>query len=153
MAIMEDSDPRLLTFSQAQGYEKSPRLLDLEELGDDARRQLGDLFHTNLPRRTGPDIYGRELEGPWRAIALELHLYYWKRPFEEFRRCPGLIRDQCKDVVLSEDIPFNKVFDFLQMIMRHPQCPRGFISQVQKNFDRCRLAYFIDTNGPQQFFP
>ena len=150
---MEDADPRTLTFSQAQGYEEPPRLLALEELGDAARRQLGDLFYTNLPGRTGPDSYARELEGPWRAIALELHLYYWKRPLEEFYGRPRTFLNQCKDVVLCEDIPFNKVFDFLQMIMRHRQCPSGFVDQVQNIFERCRLAYFIDTNGPPTILP
>ena len=153
MPNVENSDPRVLTFSQAQGYEEPPRLLALEKLSDDTRRLLGDLFYTNIPRRTGPHTYARELEGHWRAIALELHRFYWKRPFEEFDRHPRVFLDQCKDVVLQGDIPFNEVFDFLQMIMRHRQCPPGFIRQVQKIFERCRLAYFIDTIGSPTIFP
>lgn len=153
MAIMEDADPQVLSFSQAQGYEEPPRLLDLEELGDDARRLLSDLFYTNIRTITGPFTIAHELEERWRAIALELHRYFWKRPLEDFSGSPRAFLNQCKNVVLSKDIPFNEVFDFLQMIMRHRQCPQEFISQVQKIFERCRLAYFIDTNGPPTILP
>ena len=153
MAIMEDTDPRVPTFSQTQGYEEPPRLLALEELGDDARRLLGDLFYTNIRTRTGPFTIAHELEEPWRAIALELHRYYWKRPLEDYYGSPGAFLNQCKDVVLGEDIPFNEVFDFLQMIMRHRRCPFGFVDQVQNIFERCQLAYFIDTNGPPTILP
>ena len=57
------------------------------------------------------------------------------------------------DGILKEEWPFNKVFDFLQMVMRHPDCPSVFIDGVKEVFERCQLAYYVDTGEPPTIIP
>ena len=41
---------------------------------------------------------------------------------------------------------FNKVFDLLLAIMRHPKCPPLFTAAVGLEFRKCRLAYVVDVD-------
>ena len=59
MTESETLSPRNLTFSQAQGYEDLPSLLALEELSDDARRELWDLLYIYIKGNTGTGGYAR----------------------------------------------------------------------------------------------
>ncbi len=144
----ERLDPRNLTFSQAQGYEGLPGPLALEELSSDARHRLWDLLYIYLRRSSG----GGHLGVNWRAIAAELHREFLEIPLEEFRgtidEFLGIYRYQ-----ILEDLEFNKVFDVLQIIMRHPKCPSEFTVEVKALFEYCQLAYCVDTNGPPTIFP
>ena len=57
-----------------------------------------------------------------------------------------------KDLILH-DPEFNRVFDLFQMIMRHAACPPQFTAGAASVFERCRLAYLIDTNRPATILP
>lgn len=76
----ERVDPRNLTFSQAQGYENLPGPLALGELSPDARLRLWDLVYVFVRSSSAYSYLGSD----WRAIALDLHCEFLKRPLEEF---------------------------------------------------------------------
>ena len=44
--------------------------------------------------------------------------------------------------------PCNKVFDLIQFVLRHRQCPPEFVREMQHTFSECRLAYRIDLARP-----
>ena len=60
----------------------------------------------------------------------------------------------CKDFRRSiDEPPLNKVFDLIQFVLRHPQCPREFSRQMKRTFEKCRLAYTIDSGPPPTILP
>ncbi len=145
--------PRTLTFSQTQGYEVLPSLLALEELSDDARRELWDLLYVHTGSDPAFSFPTKILEGVWLEIAIALHREFRKRPLEDFDASVFSFQWFCKEAIFEGEQPFNKVFDILQIIMRHPRCPVGFVERVQAIFVNNRMAYYVDVNGPATIFP
>lgn len=91
--------------------------------------------------------------GPeWARIFRILHRNHWGRPLDEFPRNAGTLVKMYREVVLRGS-PFNQVFDLLQMIMRHSECPRQFTLGVARVFQECRLAYVVDTRKPPTILP
>lgn len=149
----ENLDPRNLTFSQAQGYEALPGPLALEELSRDARRELWDLLYKYVIQFSGLDLSRvRRLTGDWRSIARTLHSEILKSPLDQFDSRTQSFSDNYRALILRT-LPFNRVFDLLQIIMRHDHCPPEFVMEVKVVFERCRLAYLVDTNGPPTILP
>ena len=153
MTNNDESDPKNLTFSQAQGYGELPGPLALEEISDEARVRLWDLLDSSAWR----EVYIREealfweWQAQWGQVFMGLHRDFLVRPMDGF---PGA-RDsaaQYRNLILHE-LPFNKLFDLLQMIMRHPSCPREFTVGVGAIFEQCRLAYLVDTKRPATILP
>ena len=146
-------DPRTLTFSQTQDYEVLPSPLALEELSDDARRELWDLLYVHTGSDPGFSFPTKILEGVWLEIAIALHREFCKRPLEDFNPSVFSFQWFCKEAIFEGEQPFNKVFDILQIIMRYPRCPVGFVERVQAIFSNNRMAYYVDVNGPATIFP
>ena len=149
----ERIDPRNLTFSQAQGYEDLPGPLALEELGSDARRRLWDLLYLNVEGASpsvGGITYG--IRGDWAVVVIDLQREFLKRTVEQLTTSRSDFLSSYRRGILN-DFEFNKVFDLLQFIMRHPSCPGEFTPAVKFIFEDCQLAYFVDTNEPPTIFP
>ena len=144
----ESIDSRHPTFSQAQGYEDIPGPLALEELSSDARRRLWNLLYTSVKEASpvGP------LRNDWLEMALGLHNEFLRVPVDEFSPDHTDFLNIYKNRILA-GLEFNRVFDLLQMIMRHKDCPPGFTEGVKGIFERCQLAYCVDTNGPPIILP
>ena len=146
-------DPRKLTFSHAQGYEPIPGPLALGELSEEARRELWDLltifaWHSNSgshPSNWATDYH-------WREVFQTLHRDFLMKPRDEFDHNASVIVGLYKSLILYE-LPFNKVFDLFQMIMRHLLCPVDFTAEVAAIFRECRLAYVVDTRRPATILP
>ena len=143
----EELDPRNVTFSQAQGYEALPGPLALGEISKEARTKLWDLLaHT---------AWEPPLRSPffrWEPIFVELHLDLLKLPKDEFNADNNKLYGEYRALILDR-LPFNRVFDLFQMIMRHPRCPPTFTTGVAEIFVRCRLAYVVDIAKPATILP
>ena len=145
-------DPRYLTFSQAQGYEELPRPLKLEELNDDARARLWSLLYFDVSRKRKDLRLGRfHLGGEWPSILGSLHISFHNLPLDEFDMNFERFVQGYKPFFLTE--PFFRVFDLLQAIMRHRECPRDFTQAVAQFFEHGRLAYVVDTSNPVTIYP
>ena len=144
----EDSrDPQKLTFSQAYGYEELPGPLQLEELSAEARTKLWSmLYYCVHTTRSGSFVDGR-----WENILQMLHLHFHVLPLDEFNDKFLYFTNVYKPFFMSQK--FNRVFDLLQTIMRHQQCPNDFIKSVAIVFEQCRLAYVLDTRPPVTIYP
>ena len=150
-------DARELSFSHAQGYEDVPGPLKLEELPRDARTQMWNLFFEHIRRstRTVKDSLGvftsTLLASPWDDILLAKHRHLDRGPLDEWNPEFSGIRQSLREYL--ENRPFNKVFDLIQFVMRHPECPRALIKQMKATFAECRLAYTIDVEPPPTIIP
>ena len=146
MTNNEGLDTRRLTFSQAQGYEGLPQPLALGEISYEARFKLWDLLFLSAWHN------GSWNDKPWISIFLYLNRSFWLRPFDEFTTSEEKNIEMYRHSIL-EDLPFNKIFDLFQMIIRHPECPREFTLGVAGIFKECRLAYVVDTQGTPTILP
>ncbi len=155
MNAQEDVDPEYLTFSQAQGYEKIPGPLALGEISGAARIKLWNLFvggpHNAFVSHTLWDS-PQDLEDRWQSIFQMLHEDFLHRPMDEFPSKISQLVQTYREAILHR-LPFNKLFDLVQMVMRHKQCPRDFILDVAAIFKKCRLAYVVDTESPVTILP
>ncbi|MCY4467727.1 MAG: hypothetical protein OXC08_03320 [Thiotrichales bacterium] len=138
-------DPQPLTFSQAQGYEELPGPLKLEELPAEARTKIWSLFYMFLwdslePIRSSGPPY--RVAGAWADILESKHAGYDSRPFDEWNPEFEGIRAELRHSI--ETLPFNRVFDLIQFVLRHRACPTDFADGMKLVFSRCRLAYTID---------
>lgn len=150
--------PRNLNFSQANGYEEIPGPLKLEELPKEARTQIWNIFYIYLDESKyaidsflDVDDGTRFLGSPWDNIFKNVHIVHDNQPIDEwsdkFQRVTIRLRDRI------ETQPFNKVFDLVQFVMRHPECPFQFIDSMKKLFTISRLAYTIDKGPPPTILP
>lgn len=145
-------DPRNLTFSQAQGYEELPGPLKLEELPEEARIQIWNVFYhfINATKKYGSysSVY---VGGVWVPILRAKHASHDNRPLDEWNNSFEHQRQRIRGSV--EKLPFNQVFDLIQFVIRHPQCPREFVVMMKEVFATSRLAYTIDVAKPPTIIP
>ena len=145
-------DPRKLTFSQAQGYEEIPGPLKLGELPQEARTQIWNVFYRHLDQSTETwGLGGRWIAGVWQEILRAKHLWHDNLPLDEWSTDFGPIAQKLRADI--ETMPFNKVFDLLQFVFRHPKCPPAFVGMMMYVFAECRLAYNIDKGEPPAIIP
>ena len=149
-------DPRNLMFSQAYGYEELPQPLKLGEISDRARARLWSLLYdyVDSESKRSEDIwdYGvYRVSGSWRAILRFLHVEHYECALDEFDDSMRKFIDGYKQEFMSGR--FNKIFDLLLAIMRHPQCPQEFIQTVADVFEESRLAYVVDVGPPPTIYP
>ena len=139
-------DPRNLTFSQAHGYEELPQPLKLEELSREARTRLWSSLFRFVSLRS--KYY---LSKDWETVFVSLHVKFFALPLDEFENTTHEFVKAYKPVFM--DGPFNRVFDLLLAIVRHPQCPPLFSASVSLTFRECHLAYVLDVGPPPAIFP
>lgn len=142
-------DPKLLTFSQAQGYEPLPQPLALGEISLEARIKIWDRIHL------GTKSYDDSVSSSWDDILKKIHGDYFKRPIDEYNPIrKSEILEEIKSLILNESTPFNEVFDMIQMIMRYRWVTIGNFNRAMHNiFRQCRLAYTIDHKHPVTILP
>ena len=146
-------DPRTFSFSQVQGYEDIPGPLKLEELPAEARTWIWSLLFsflkksTTRPRGTSTQY----VVGAWEGVLVSKHVVHDRRPLDEWNTKFDPIRADLRHSI--ETLPFNKVFDLIQFVLRHRECPREFVDAMKHVFSRCRLAYTIDEGLPPTIVP
>ena len=144
-------DLHKLTFSQAQGYEEIPGPLKLEELPQDARTHIWNVFYVHLHGSSEDRSGVRWISGVWDEILRTKHVVHDHRPIDEWNKEFGHLHHELRSDI--QTMPFNKVFDLIQFVLRHPKCPSGFTSTVKNAFAFCRLAYKIDEGEPPTIVP
>lgn len=152
----EIQELRKLTFSQAQGYEDVPGPLKLEELPQEARTHIWNAFYVHLEASKRPEEFYPEpslwvIDHPWEEVLRAKHLWHDNLPLDEWRIGFERVCRDLRDEI--QTLPFNKVFDLLQFVLRQPSCPAGFTSIIKQVFAHCRLAYTIDEGEPPTIVP
>ncbi len=173
-------DPRSLSFSQAQSYEDIPGVLKLEELPENARTRICNVFYASIEQSKEPVVHissllGFKIGGVWEVVLRDKHIYHDNRPLDDWKNQIQNTIQQLRYTRRGEEpldelnsgfnhitgelkhsietLPFHKVFDMVQYILRHPKCPREVITLMKQEFANCRLAYTIDTETPPTIIP
>lgn len=142
-----------LSFSQENNYEKVPGPLKLEELPQEARTRIWNLFYRYLE---GASKFSRHsvrkrIGVPWTVIFKSLRDEFDCLPLDEWdSEFDGFCMD-LRDRIESQ--PFNKVFDLIQFVLRHPECPSEFVTGMKHTFEKSRLAYTLDSGPPPTIVP
>ena len=132
-------DPVKVSFSHAQGYEPLPQQLQLGELPYQARMSFWNAFYV-ADREERPH-YGKITEA-WHQVLMDVHSGFFYEGLDEFDADDGEIHNTYKPYFLDAD--FNKVFDLIVFMVRHPKCPNRFGAGVILTFMEHRLAYVFD---------
>ena len=146
---MEDGQ---ISFSQKYGYEGIPRPLKLEELPEEARTQIWNLIYVALKKTiSAPEGFLACIGGAWHHVFVSVHDELDNLPLDEWD--PDFTRFRVKLRKRIETDPFFKVFDLIEFVLRHPQCPPPFVRAMQGVFIRSRLAYTLDFGPPATIVP
>ncbi len=173
-------DPGSLSFSQAQGYEEMPGVLKLEELPENARTRIWNVFYSSIEQHREPVVdlgscLGYTIGGTWEVVLRDKHIYHDNRSLDEWKNQIQTPTQQMSYTLRGEEpldelnsgfkhitgelkrsletLPFHKVFDMIQYILRHPQCPSEVITSIKQEFADSRLAYTIDTETQPTIMP
>ena len=95
--------------------------------------------------------YGPWVGGNWKDILQTAHVEFYILPLDDWRADFWPVCKKLRKYIETQ--PFNKVFDLIQFVLRHRQCPRGFADQLKRTFEVCQLAYMIDTGPPPTILP
>ena len=147
---MSDPDRTKLTFSQAQGIDPLPQPAALGELSQQARVSLWNIIYRRLraAARRESGLYGSEdyITEPWETILLHYHIFHLHKPADEFSSAYEAHASEIKKLFLHG--AFNQVFDFLQVVLRHPSTPHEFRDSVSSVLRYCMCAYTVIEDGP-----
>ena len=148
-----DLNPKNLTFSQVWSYEKLPGPLKPEEISQEARTRLwNNLYDEVRHSLTSFSYYASCITlPPWHDILHDLHAYFFNFELDRWDNDFKVFVENYKDFIYTSE--FNKIFDLLQYIMRHPECPPGFIDKVAETFNQYHLAYAVCKEPPVTIFP
>jgi hypothetical protein len=144
----DELDRTKVTFSQAEGLEPLPQPLKLGEVSHALRNKIWKTVRRYMKSDCGvtTDFNQREyIYGDWKEIIKSL--------FVEYGGAPSRYNDGwdfnedfiSRHIFGSEDceVEFNKVFDFVQFIMRSDECPEGVVDEMREAFSNVQAAYDI----------
>ena len=140
-----------LTFSQRYGYEAIPQPLQLEELPSPARVWIWNVLYEHLDQSKKWRLDQFFIGNPWASILTDLHAGDDVQPLDEYTESFVAWREGLRTRVSGDR--FNHVFDLVQFIMRHRDCPDSFVRSMRLAFVACQLAYTIDAGPPATIFP
>ena len=141
------TEDRALPFSQREGDEPLPAPLQLGELPSAARTMIWNVLYMQMQKTRHVGALG----GVWKKILWAKHIHVDALPVDEWN---DSFVDKCDEIKgrIRED-PFNRVFDLIEFIMRHRDCPPEFINDVSLVFRHFQLAYIIDSRPPVAILP
>ena len=146
------SDPKIdctkLTFSQAEGIDPLPKPAVLGELSRQARVLLWDIIYRSLStaRRSSYEHIEDYITEPWETILHDYHTFLLHKPTDEFSIDFEGHANEIKPLFLKGD--YNRVFDFLQCVLRHESAPPEFLPAVSSVLRGCMCAYTVVEDGP-----
>ena len=94
---------------------------------------------------------GNDVGGFWYLILHEKHINFDHLPIDEWSsHFPSHHRNLRKFIETSS---FNKVFDLIQFILRHKNCPIQLVRELKHCFFESKLAYVIQESYPPTIIP
>ena len=140
------------SFSQTYGYEEVPAPLKLEELSTEARTSIWNLFYLSLDKSSVSGVMGERWIGdPWRQVFQTVHVSLDRLPIDDLDMRFETFRASLRRRIATQ--PFHRVFDLLEFVVRHRQCPHWFVRAMEGVFEDCRLAYALDLGPPPTIIP
>lgn len=138
------------TFSQRHGLQEVPGPPQLEDISAHARNNLWSALWKHMEETSISDMYSTRLGQPWRTMFAIVHQRLLGRPLDQFSPRLEEWKQTCKPIFLGG--PYHRCFDVMEALLRHPQCPRGFVEEIKEIF-HYQLAYRIDTTSIPAIVP
>ena len=133
-----------LTFEQAEGVDPLPTQLQLKELSPALRALLWAVVLESLQaaaRHDGNTFGIFVVVDPWLTIMRDYHIHRKHRMLDEFTSQYTHAESDLKTIFVGYG--YAQVFGFLQYVIRHPKCPRGFADAVENALRSARAAYRV----------
>ena len=132
--------------SQADGIDPLPQPAALGELPSQARVYLWDIIYESLKESTS--LWGSRsiITEPWETILHDYHTFLLHQPTDEFSIDFEGHANEIKPLFLKGD--YNRVFDFLQCVLRHESAPPESLPAVSSVLRGCMCAYTVVEDGP-----
>ena len=152
MSNTHNSLSNQLNFSQRYGYEPLPKPMQLEEISNDLRREIGNRIRALLLEFSIDYGYGR-------SFNQQEEMYFEKVLGKFTRSFESEISTDYDNVlaIFNESIKMNKfnhVLDLLEIMIEELADTNEFATDIKKLFDKHSAAYWLDTSKkPFQFFP
>ena len=111
------------------------------------RNLLWSWIYDDLRSHHHEDMFGRwSLGGNWPRIMNDYHVHFLYKPLDEFTVDFEPTSSNAKNLILTQ--PYNRVFDFLQFLMRHSFAPQGLSKFINSTFEKFMCAYTVIDEGP-----
>ncbi len=147
--MTEQQIPRSkLSFSQAEGIKPLPQPLALGKLPKRVRIRLWDHIHSSLQESSEfvfilPET---DLKDPWSKILYDHHIDFLYRPEDSFSNSLESNAADIQKLIMRQK--YNRVFDFLQFVLRHELSPPGLSDLIKKTLEKFMCAYTVIEDDP-----
>jgi hypothetical protein len=137
------AERKRLTFEQVEGAEPLPQQLRLKELSPGFRAAIWNIVHSRITDAVIRDSWGgpRHVGKPWESILRFRHVFSLHRPVDEFSTRHDAVCAELKPLIMAGD--YVQVLGFLQLVIRHRDCPRNFADAVNACLDFGHVAYRV----------
>ncbi|MEN2787568.1 AbiJ-NTD4 domain-containing protein [Sphingomonas qilianensis] len=135
-------DRTRVTFRQAEGADPLPAQLALGVISPALEARLWALMYRHLKKAAVYiDYSDTTLGGSWRSILDDWFILHEHWPIDYIASKFDVILSQVKSIVTSRN--YLDVFEFIQFVIRHKQCPYGFDSQINSALLGTMAAYRV----------
>ncbi len=114
----------------------------------EARTHIWNLFYVFIDNT---EHYFGSIRDEWKNILHTKHVLHDNKPLDEWDTSFEYHRRNLRHSI--ENRPLNQVFDLIQFVIRHPDCPPKFINSMKQIFAYTKLAYTIETANPPTIIP
>ena len=154
---MDDFGPSddQLTFSQRHGYTPLPKPMQIEEIDTDLRRELWNTVRTLLIEKSGQRRRNYYLFGVSKLFVQRVIGAHGMIAEDEVNitvEMSNQVAEAFKNILMESK--FNKLLDFLEIIVNDYDVDDDFGTEVAALFDRHAAAYGLDASQhPFHFYP
>lgn len=142
------ADRRGLTFAQAEGVQELPVQLALGEVSQALRARILLVLLESIQEDVNddPSRWNAEIiTGDWGTILFELHTLHWSNYPDEYKNDAPHQQILIRSLVKNSD--YVQLFDTLQFILTHRDCPHGLAKRIAWALTSAKAAYRVVQGG------
>ncbi len=147
------------SFSERYNLKERPGPPGPGEISEKARKCLwNNLFDAVEKEGVDCDDWGNPIfhvGHPWFVILKAAHTEFFELTVDEFSPVYDDFFSKYKSLICGSDedaLPFADLFDLLEFIIAHQECPPEFVDDIEKTFQKCRLPYGVNNIPPASIY-
>lgn len=138
-------EPSNLPFSQRTGINPVPPQLKLGVVSKELRRLIDYYVTLEIKRGSRTGYNGSYFEGPWKRVARDLHVLFFKKQIGDFDNDAYDFNRMLTKFVATSNL--GQLFDFIEFLCQQNGCSAELKTDLADAFVRARSAYrIIDHN-------